>query len=56
MAFDKRLNKAERRHIVNARKEANGNNLRESEKFLTKTKHHSRAAVKVWDDELVDAQ
>lgn len=36
---DKRITKEQRRHITNARREAHGNNFRESEKFLVATMH-----------------
>lgn len=38
---DKRITKEQRRHITAARRAANGDNFRESEKFLIATKHYS---------------
>lgn len=55
MAYDKTLNKAQRRHIKNARKEFNGSGLRESAKYVTATLHHQNHKVTVEAEELVES-
>jgi hypothetical protein len=48
---NKRISKDQRRHIVNARRQANSFNERESQKYLTATIHHShnRVTIDEWE-------